>query len=192
MADYPFAFFQRAAAIADATVSAVRHDQLGLATPCAEWTVRQLINHVLIGNLLFVSLATGTPPPDRTADLVGDDHVVSFRDSLARLSAAFSEPGFPGRPVLTPDGEGTGAVLASMRCTEFMVHSWDLAKATAQSTDLDHELAERVLAAMRTSSLLARVRGEGGPVGEQQPAPDGANPADRLAAFMGRAVGESA
>src|SRR6185437_3009018 len=106
------ALFRQAAALADATVSAVRPDQLGHPTPCTEWTVRQLINHVLTGNLFFVSLATGTPPPDRMADHVGDDHVASFRDSLARLSAVFSEPGFLGKPVPSPDGEGTGALLA--------------------------------------------------------------------------------
>jgi uncharacterized protein (TIGR03086 family) len=188
MRDDPIALFQRAAAIADATVSGARPGQLGHPTPCTLWTVRQLINHMLTGNLFFVSLATGAPPPDRTADHVGDDHVASFRDSLARLSAAFSEPGFLSKHVPTPDGEGTGAVLADMRCNEFMIHSWDLAKATGQSTDLDRELAERVLASMRASALLARVRGEGGPVGEQRPAPANANPADQLAAFMGRIV----
>ena len=81
MSDDPIALFRRAAALADATVSAVRHDQLGHSTPCTEWTVRQLINHMLTGNLFFVSLATGAPPPDLTADHVGDDHVASFRDS---------------------------------------------------------------------------------------------------------------
>ena len=187
MSDDPISLFRRAAALADATVSVVRPDQLGYPTPCAEWTVCQLINHMLTGNLLFVSLATGAPLPNRTANHVGDDHVASFRDSLARLNAAFSEPGFLSKRVPTPDGESTGAVLANMRFNEFVIHSWDLAKATGQSTDINHELAERVLADMRVSPLLARVRGEGGPIGEQQPVPPGANPADQLAAFMGRA-----
>jgi uncharacterized protein (TIGR03086 family) len=186
MSDDPISLYRRAAALADATVSGVRADQLGQPTPCTEWTVRQLINHVLTGNLFFASLATGAPLPDRTVDQVGDDHVTSFRDSLARLSAAFGEPGFLSKRVRTPDGEGTGAVLVDMRFIEFVIHSWDLAKATGQSTDLDHELAERVLAAMRVSPLLPRVRGEGGPVGEQQPVPPGATLADQLAAFMGR------
>lgn len=46
--------------------------------------------------------------------------------------------------MLTPDGDGTGAVLVDMRFIEFVIHSWDLAKASGQSTDLDHELAEWV------------------------------------------------
>ncbi|GAA0626462.1 TIGR03086 family metal-binding protein [Kutzneria viridogrisea] len=188
MSDNPIALFQRAAAMVDATVSAVRPDQFDHPTPCTEWTVRQLINHVLTGNLLFVSLATDAPPPDHMVDHVGDDHVASFRDSLARLSAVFSEPEFLSKPVRTPDGEGMGSALVDMRFHEFVVHSWDLAKATGQSTDLDHELVQRSLTSMRASRMLARVRGEGGPVGAQQPAPADANPADRLAAFMGRAV----
>ena len=87
MSDDPIALFQRAAAVADATVSAVRPDQLGQPTPCTEWTVRQLISHMLAGNLFFVSLATGAPPPGRTARQADDDYVASFRDSLARLGA---------------------------------------------------------------------------------------------------------
>jgi len=87
VSDDPISLFRRAAAVADATVSVVRPDQLGYPTPCTEWTVGQLINHMLTGNLLFVSLATGAPLPNRTADHVGDDHVASFRDSLARLTS---------------------------------------------------------------------------------------------------------
>jgi uncharacterized protein (TIGR03086 family) len=75
-----------------------------------------------------------------------------------------------------------------MRRNEFVLHSWDLAKATGQSTDLDRELAGSVLAAMRASRLLARVRGKDGPVAQEQPAPVNASPADQLAAFMGRTV----
>ncbi len=58
---------------------------------------RQLISHPLTGNLFIVSPAAGAPAADRTVDHVGEDHAVSFRDSLARLGA-FSEPGFPSKP----------------------------------------------------------------------------------------------
>jgi hypothetical protein len=41
----------------------VHPGQLGDATPCTEWNVRMLINHVVSGNLFFVHLAIGSTPP---------------------------------------------------------------------------------------------------------------------------------
>src|SRR5262249_48454444 len=188
MSDDLLARYQRAATLVDVTVAAVRPDQFDDPTPCTEWTVRQLLNHIVTGNLIFVSLATGTPPPDRTVDHLGDDHVAALRASLDALGEAFGEPGFANREVTTPFGPGTGAMLIEMRCNEFTVHSWDVARATGQSTDLDPQLAEHSLASLRSSPVLARARGEGGPFGPEQPAPDGATAADRLAAFLGRRV----
>jgi uncharacterized protein (TIGR03086 family) len=188
MSDDLLARFHRAAALVDVTVSAVRPDQFDDPTPCTEWTVRQLLNHIVTGNLIFVSLATGSPPPDRSVDHLGDDHVAALRASLDGLRQTFTEPGFADREVPTPFGPGTGAVLVEMRCNEFTVHSWDVARATGQSTALDPELAEHALASLQRSSILARARGEGGPFGVEQPAPDDANAADRLAAFLGRRV----
>ena len=186
MPDDLLTYFHRAAALVDSTVAAVRPDQFGEPTPCTQWTVKDLINHVLTGNLYFVSLATGAPPPDRTVDHLGDDHVTAFRQSLTHVREVFVEPGFLERGVATPFGQGTGAVLVDMRFNEFLVHSWDLARATGQSTDFDHELARRSLASFQASPMLAAARREGGPFGVEQPAPESATPADRLAAFVGR------
>ncbi len=188
MADDLLDLFHRSAEVADRTVSQVRPDQFDEPTPCAAWTVRDLLNHVVTGNLMFVAMATGTPGPDRGVEHLGQDHVAAFRGSVARLSATFGEPDFLRRPVATPFGEGTGATLVDMRFNEFLVHSWDLARATGQSTDLDHDLVGRSLAAMRASPVLRHARGEGGPFGPERPAPAGATPADQLAAFMGRVV----
>jgi uncharacterized protein (TIGR03086 family) len=73
-----------------------------------------------------------------------------------------------------------------MRFNEMVVHSWDLAKATGQSTDLDPELAAASLASFRAVAFLPR--GEGKMFQEAKPVPPDATPADRLAAFLGREV----
>ncbi len=180
--------FRRSAALADATVSAVRPDQLDDPTPCTQWTVRQLLNHMTGGNLFFLSLGSGAPPPDRAADHVGADHVASFRASLDQLSALFNEPGFLDREVSTPFGPGVGRVLVGMRFNENLVHSWDVARATGQSTDLEPGLAGVALASLQAAPMVAQARGEGGMFGAEQSAPAGAPVADRLAAFAGRVV----
>ncbi len=186
MTDDALVLFDRAATLADGVVAAVRTDQLDNPTPCTEWSVRQLLNHVVTGNLLFASFATGGERPDRGADHLGDDHVAAFRSSVAVLAAAFDEPGFLERTTPNPFGEGPGRILVTMRFNELCVHSWDLARATGQSTDLDPELIGQSLEFFQASPMMSAARQPGGPFGVEQPAPHGATAADRLAAFVGR------
>ena len=77
-------------------------------------------------------------------------------------------------------------VLLNMRVNEFMVHSWDVAKASGQSTDLDPELAAQCMEDFRR--LRATGRGAG-MFADAQEAPAGATAADQLAAVAGRTVG---
>jgi uncharacterized protein (TIGR03086 family) len=186
MTDDPLGRFAAAAAQADRVVAATRADQLGEPTPCAGWTVRDLINHMVTGNLLFTAIVTGEPRPDRTADHLGADHVAAFRDSVIRLSEAFAKHDVLSGTYATPMGEGPGALLVSMRFNEMVLHAWDVAKATGQSTDLDRDLATASLSSFEAATFLPR--GEGKPFAEPKPAPPDATPADRLAAFMGRQV----
>lgn len=181
------ALFQRAATMATNVVAAVRTNQLDLPSPCTEWTVGQLISHIVAGNLLFVSLAEETPPPPDDAAIGLDvDHVMLFKESIARLGSVFCKKGFTERVVRVPGGIGTGADLITMRVHEFVIHSWDLAKATDQPTDLDYDLVEWTMESMVNSTVLAEARG--GAVGIPREAPAGSSSADRLAAFMGRIV----
>jgi uncharacterized protein (TIGR03086 family) len=186
MTDDPLSRFEAAAAQAERVVAAVRVDQLADPTPCTAWTVRDVINHLTTGNLMFAAIVSDGPRPDRSADHLGDDHVAAFGDSVTRLSEAFAKHDVLANTYATPMGEGPGALLVSMRFNELMVHSWDVAKATGQSTDLDPELAEASLASFQAAPFLPR--GEGKPFQESQPVPPDATAADRLAAFMGRRV----
>jgi uncharacterized protein (TIGR03086 family) len=186
MTTNPLDLFEAAAAQADRVVAAVRADQLGDPTPCADWTVRDVINHLTTGNLLFVAIVSDGPKPDRSADHLGDDHVAAFRSSIAQLAEAFAKHDVLSGTYATPIGEGPGALLVSMRFNELMVHGWDIAKATGQSTDLDPALAEEALASFQAVPFLPR--GEGKPFGESRPAPPDATAADRLAAYLGRSV----
>jgi uncharacterized protein (TIGR03086 family) len=186
MTENLLALYRRAADLAEGIVGRVRRDQLGDPTPCTEWSVRELINHVVTGNLFFVHLATGSPAPGRGRDHLGDDPVAAFRDAVRAVSAAFEADGFLERVVHAPFGEASGSTLIDMRRNELTVHGWDVAKATGQSTDLDREVVAACLASYTASPRLKNR--EGGPFGVEQHAPPDATDADRLAAFLGRTV----
>lgn len=87
----------------------------------------------------------------------------------------------------TAIGDVSGSQLLEIAARDQFVHGWDIAKAIGVSTDLDPELAEQLLAGSATS-LPDSIRGEGPDAlyGPARMAPEGAPPADRLAAFLGR------
>jgi uncharacterized protein (TIGR03086 family) len=177
--------FDRAAAVADQAIAAVKPDQFTDPTPCTEWNVRQVINHIVGGNLFFLTFLEGGPPVDRLADHLGDDPSAAFRETVQRLREAFLREESADRVVPTPFGEAPIRMLIEMRTTELLVHGWDVAKATGQSTDLDPELAEAKIESFRKMRTARRGRGV---FDDEKPVPPGATAADRLAAAAGRVV----
>lgn len=177
--------FDRVAATARQVLVGVGHEQYGLPTPCPEWDVRAVVNHVVTSNLFFVSIVRGDRPPDRSADHLGDDPAAAFDGSIAGLRELFTTPGTLERTYPSPLGEQPGSFLVHLRITEMLTHSWDVAKATGQPTDLEPDIAARVLLTWR-ERMGSGPRPDGIPFGPAQPAPPGTSPADRLAAFLGR------
>jgi uncharacterized protein (TIGR03086 family) len=166
-------------------IACVRPDQLEQATPCTEWGVRALINHVVGGNLRVAAMVTGEPGPDGGESVLGGDPLASFQNSFGRLCEAFDRPGFLEQAFPTPLGEGPGALLVEMRVVELTIHTWDVVAATGRPRDLDPELVSFADSFLRSRPIP---RGLGGPFAPEQPSPPGASDADRLAAFAGRVV----
>jgi uncharacterized protein (TIGR03086 family) len=186
MTDNLLAVYRRAANVAVRIVEGVRPDELGDATPCTDWSVRMVLNHMVSGNLFFVHLATGSRPPDRGADHLGNDPQTVFRNSVHAVTAAFEADRFLDRVMTAPFGEASGRQLVDMRRNELTVHAWDIAKATGQSTDFDEEVIAACAASYKVSPWLKDRTGA--PFDVEQPAPPGASDADRLVAFLGRKV----
>ncbi len=186
MTESLLALYLRAADLAVRIVDGIHPGQLSDPTPCSEWDVRMVMNHLVSGNLFFVHLATGAPPPARGADHLGEDPATAFRDSVHAVSTAFQADGFLGRVITAPFGEVPGSQLVHMRRNELTVHAWDLAKAAGQSTDFDPEVIAACLASYTASPAL-KDRANA-PFDVEQPAPPDATDADRLAAFLGRVV----
>ena len=165
-------------------VARIGADQWDLPTPCDGVDVRALVNHLVTGNLAFVTLVTGTEPPVHDADHLGDDPFFAFRASADLLAAALRTPGVEARTYELPFGPVPGPELAGIRITEFLGHGWDLARATGQPPVFPDKVAARGLAEAR-KQLSSR---SPGPFAPEQPVPDDAPPIDRLAAFLGRSV----
>ena len=182
--------YEQAAGVAKSVLANVKAGQLDDPTPCASWKVRDLINHLVGGSYFFAAAMNGDTPGDGggAPDFASGDFKGSYEEGSKQAIAAFAAPGAMQRTVTVPFGEFPGAAWMGLAATDTFTHAWDLAKATGQSTDLAPELAEQLLAGAR-QSISSEIRGdEPLPFAAERDCPDGATPADRLAAFLGRSV----
>ncbi len=115
------------------------------ATPCDDWTVRDLVNHVVGGNFRYAMILDGAAPAAVLAthrlDVLGSDPVGAFRSGFREVTEAFARPGASTAMVNHPkSGTMPGAHLRILRVDELAVHSWDLARAIGLDERLDDDL----------------------------------------------------
>ncbi|HEY5424324.1 MAG TPA: TIGR03086 family metal-binding protein [Ilumatobacteraceae bacterium] len=125
-------------------VAGIGANQWDLPTPCDDWNVRELLNHIVAGNLWAAELASGRTIDDvgsrLDGDVVGADPVAAYDASAEAAANAFEAPGALDAPCAVSYGPVPGSVYAGHRLIDVLVHGWDLAAATGQSTDLDPQL----------------------------------------------------
>jgi uncharacterized protein (TIGR03086 family) len=172
-------------------VAAVTEEQWELPTPCSDWTVRQLVNHVVGGNRLFTRVLSGEPLPPRDQlgrrageDQLGADPAAAWATSAADLLAALRVPGVLEGTYTVPAATLPGPAIVHLRTVETLVHGWDLARAIDRPSPFPEELAEGELAFSR--ELLGRIPEGRHPFGAARPVDDDAPAIDRLAALLGR------
>ncbi|MFI9365090.1 TIGR03086 family metal-binding protein [Kitasatospora sp. NPDC053057] len=178
---------ERAAATTGALIAGIGPEQWKLPTPCADWDVTALVNHLVGGIHLYVGQLTDTDPGKaHEDDWLGDDPVAAYRSAAAADLAAWRRPGALDHSVTISLGEVPGEFAATVHLTELAVHGVDIAVATGQENLLDTELLEGLLAAIRQLGVDPyRVPGIFGP---EAPAAEGAPVHLRLLAHLGRPV----
>lgn len=177
---------RRALASTGALVEATEDHDLGLPTPCEDWDVRSLLDHVIGGNRLFAAAATQADPDwrRRAADHVGGDHRRAYRDSCEAVTAAFEADGVPAASFELPFGVLPGYMAIAIHFVDVLVHGWDLAVAIGREPRLDAELC---LEALRIAESYPEETW-GDPrffAARVEPRPDMAAQ-ERLVAFLGR------
>ncbi|MFC4590357.1 TIGR03086 family metal-binding protein [Sphaerisporangium corydalis] len=122
-------------------LGAVPSEQWSRPTPCSEWDVRQLVNHMTRGNLNYVFLLQGGGRAEflrlRDADALGSDPVGAYTRSVRACAEAFGRPGALRQVLDYPLGEVTGRQALAVRTTDSVVHTWDLARAVGTDDELD-------------------------------------------------------
>lgn len=175
-------------ALAD-LVRGVRDDQLGHPTPCPEYAVADLLDHIGGLAIAFRWAATKSAPPGGatpTAD--GSQLEAGWRDRIAAeldaLAQAWRDPAAYGGMTMAGPIEMPGEIAALVALDEVVVHGWDLARATRQDYAPDDTV---VLASLGFAETFDVPEGAGdGPFGPPVAVPADAPALDRLAGATGR------
>jgi len=142
--------FVRGVAEVDRRVRSVRAEQWGDSTPCTEWDVRALVNHVVTEQLwapLLLDGATVEDIGDRfDGDQLGDDPVAVWASAAAAACEAFAAPGVLRRSVELSYGRRPAQGYCQEMTMDLTVHAWDLARGIEADERLDPELVSDVLA----------------------------------------------
>ncbi len=154
-----------------ALVESISTDQLDLPTPCTDWAVRDLADHLANSAAQIAVMARGEQPDWGSLADHHDDPAAALRRAGDEIIAAF---------------ESGPAAPEGMVAAELAVHSWDLATALGRDTAaLDPAFAEVGFAFMH-EELTDDRRGDA--FKPEQQAPDGANAYERIAAYAGRSI----
>ncbi|MEU8630140.1 TIGR03086 family metal-binding protein [Streptomyces sp. NPDC048669] len=181
----------KAVALAGATVAALAAlppERLDGPTPCPDYTVRRLSDHLLAGLRRIALIGRGGDPLDVPAvadDVTDGDREAAWETAAREAEAAWSDPAILSRPLHLPFGILPGAAAAAVFTTEFTLHTWDLATATGLRPAWDPEMLAGSLAAMRRA-LPAEPRGGRVPFAAVVEVDADAGDIDRLVSWYGR------
>ena len=159
----PLALLHRTAAEYRNRLAAVPRDTWGDPSVCAEWTVKDVADHVVGGNRFAVALLDGARTEDAMAVAhaggFDGDPVDRFDETAAAQLAAFEATGALERIVHHPAGDMTGAAFLGFRAGDLLLHGWDLAHSTGGEATLPTELAEAIHAVYLPTAEAARAFG---------------------------------
>lgn len=157
---------------ADAAVEVARNvkpSQYDLPTPCPEWDVRALANHLTHWSAVVSErTARKLPRPtdgseDEGVDYTDGDWPAFFAERVGRAVAAWSEPGaWEGESVMAASPL-PARTIGTMLFGDIVVHGWDLAVATGQTLVVSEEVAQAALRGIEGMAVMGREWGAFGP-----------------------------
>ncbi|MFE2447094.1 TIGR03086 family metal-binding protein [Streptomyces sp. NPDC059426] len=169
-------------------VHAIRPNQWDDPTPCTEWTVRDLVNHLAVEQMWVPPLVReGASVADQgnalEGDLLGDDPVATWDVVVAAARDAFREPGALDRMVELSYGESPATQYCAQMTADAAVHAWDLSRAIGAEERIPKPLVDF---SVREVAPYAADLEESGLFAAPVEPPAGADAQTRLLALLGR------
>jgi uncharacterized protein (TIGR03086 family) len=170
-------------------MAGVDEQRLPAATPCDDYTVHQLMNHIVGWAQVFEAGCNGrTVEGDPSAYVCGPDAADAFARTASGIVTGWTELGFDREVAISSGAMMPATMVFNMTVMEYLTHGWDLASATGQANPYSEAEAAEVLARARVT-LPPEYQGEGMAFGAVVPVADDAPAIDQLIGFLGRDPG---
>lgn len=180
------ALFRAGCELFGARVHAVPADQWHLPTPCAEWDVAALVDH-LVDEHLWVpplleghDLATAAGIVESAKRTIGADRAAAWDAAALDSQRSFRAPGALDREVALSRGPTPATDYLTEMIADVTIHGWDLGRAIGVREPLPGELVQFVF------PLAERFAGADPYFAPPVRPPDGATDEERLIALTGR------
>ena len=154
-------------------------EDLDGSTPCDDWQVRDLLNHMLDTQRYFLSAARGedaSPPGPTPPALLSDNPAADFDQAVSEMLSTYGQDG-----VVDKTGPALGIAFA-----DILLHGWDVARATGQDATMPDGLAQAAYDVIHGRFTDEQRKGVFKP---EVPVGDDASAQERLLAFTGRDPG---
>jgi uncharacterized protein (TIGR03086 family) len=180
------ALFKTGCALFGSRVHATRADQWSQATPCTEWDVNTLVDHVIDEHLWVPpllgghDLATAGGIVDSVKRGFGPDRVAAWDTASLDSQRAFGEPGALERDVALSRGPTPATDYIGEMIADLTIHGWDLGRAVGVREPLPDELVQFVF------PLAERFSGAEPYFARAVEPPDNATDEERMIALTGR------
>ncbi len=161
-------------------------------SPCAAWTARDVVDHLVMMHGAMLGPLGRAPSP---APAVADDPLAAIASAVGDVTAVLDDPVLAATTCTSPAGTMTAArQIDEVLSDDLVVHAWDLARATGQDDVMDPDDVARLWASTTAipTEVMATFRTPGafGPgievYGPEVVVPEDARLQDRLLGLLGR------
>ena len=181
--------FDRAVDEFDRRVRSISDDQWDNATPCTEWSVRDLVNHVVYEDLWAPGLLAGKTIEEIGGmdafggDRLGEEPKKAWTEAANEARNAVHRDGAMEITTHLSFGDVPGSVYTAQLLSDHVIHAWDLARGIEGDEELDQELVEYVYGEMLPHA--ASLSQSGAYAGRVE-VPDDADVQTKLLGLVGR------
>ncbi len=152
-------------------------------SPCEGWVARDVVAHVVGVHRGLLAQVAGGEPVTLEAD---HDVAGAWSDATSALHTALLDPVTAGSTVTSPFGPmPLEQCVGRLICTDTLVHTWDLARATGQDEQLDADAVSGAFAGLKPMDAMIRMPGV---FGAKIEPPAGCDAQTEFLSFLGRAV----
>jgi uncharacterized protein (TIGR03086 family) len=133
--------YERVAGGFTARLAGVDAERWGEQSPCTDWDARGVVTHVIRTHRAVLSRLDGGEPDEVDPD---GDLAAQWADASGAVVAALEDPELAAFVVGGMFGEQSfESLVGRLVCSDTLVHTWDLARATGQDETLDPESVAR-------------------------------------------------